>query len=130
MNTKQKLHQIKLQHWADLFREKDSSGLPAREWCAEKSISIHAYNYWKHQLKREYLESSLSDQHDIIPLTTPASDLPVPENPAALPLSCQSRDSREMYHSISISTGDVLIQASSNVSDEYLLRILKAVRHA
>lgn len=130
MNTKQKLHQIKLQQWASRFQEQASSGLTIKAWCMENNISIHTYNYWKHLLKQEYIESALSEQHDIVPLTMHASDLAVSSTPAVLPLSCQSRDSRKMYNIISISTGDVSIQVTPNVSDEYLLRILKAVRHA
>lgn len=50
-----------------------------------------------------------------------ALDLAVPSTPvAAVPLSCQSRESREMYNTISISIGEVLIQVTPNVSDEYL----------
>ncbi len=130
MNTKQKLHQIKLQQWASRFQEQASSGLTVKAWCTENNISIHTYNYWKHLLKQEYVESALSEQHDIVPLTMHAPDLAVSSTPVAVPLSCHSRDSREMYNTISISTGDVLIQVTPNVSDEYLFRILKAVRHA
>ena len=50
MNTKQKLHQIKLQQWATRFQEQASSGLTVRAWCAENNLTIHTYNYWKHKL--------------------------------------------------------------------------------
>lgn len=75
MNTKQKLHQIKLQQWASRFQEQASSGLTVKAWCTENNISIHTYNYWKHLLKQEYVESTLSEQHDIVPLTMHA---PIP----------------------------------------------------
>lgn len=130
MNTKQKIHQIKLQQWASLFQKQASSGLTVKVWCSKNNISIHAYNYWKHKLKQEYVESSLCEQHDIVPLTKNITELTNQANPIALPLSRQSPDSCEMHNTISISTGEVLIQATSKVSDEYLLRIIKAVRHA
>lgn len=130
MNTNQKLHQIKLQQWASHFQEQASSGLTVKAWCAENNITIHTYNYWKHKLKQEYVEASLTEQHDIVPLTTPVTPPALAPAKDFLPLSCQLRDSRESHNSISISIGDVVIQAAPNVSDEYLLRILKAVRHA
>lgn len=130
MNTKQKLHKIKLQQWASRFQEQASSGLTVKAWCTENNISIHTYNYWKHLLKQEYVDSTLSDEHDIVPITIPATALSAPTNLTTLSSSRQSRDSREIYNTISISTGDVLIQVTPNVSDEYLFRILKAVRHA
>lgn len=130
MNTKQKLHQIKLQQWAIRFQEQASSGLTVRAWCAENNITIHTYNYWKHKLKQEYVEASLTKQHDIVPITTTVTPLTLTPVKNFSPLSCQLRDSHESHNTISIFIGEVAIQAADHVSDEYLLRILKAVRHA
>lgn len=129
MNNKQKLHQIKLQQWAEHFRDQTSSGLTVKAWCAENNITIHTYNYWKHQLKQEYLDSALSDDHEIVPLTM---NHPLTTSPLNLPLQPQplSRDSRNSGESISISAGDIVLHVGSSVSEEHLLRILKAVRHA
>ena len=130
MNTNQKLHQIKLQQWASRFQEQASSGLTVKAWCAENNITIHTYNYWKHKFKQEYVEASLTEQHDIIPLTTPVTPPSLVLAKDFIPMSCQLHDSRELHNTISISIGEVVIQAAGHVSDEYLLRILKAVRHA
>ena len=81
MNNKQKLHQIKLKQWASLFQQQASSGLTVKVWCTENNISVYAYNYWKHKLKQEYVEASLSEQHDIVPLTTQISELTNPVTP-------------------------------------------------
>ncbi len=129
MNTKQKLHQIKLQQWAARFQKQASSGLTVKAWCNENNISIHTYNYWKHALKQEYVESTLSEQHDIVPIGQ-VSNVAIPSTPVTIPLACQSRDSRDSYNTVSITTGEILIQVASSVSDERLLCILKAVRHA
>lgn len=127
MNTKQQLHQLKLQQWAEQFREQASSGLTVKAWCERNNISIHTYNYWKHLLKQEYLESAISENHDIVPLnmTLPVSS--VSPRQSLLPLSNSLPDSS---NSISISTNDIVIQIGAAISEEHLLRILKAVRHA
>ena len=129
MNTKQKLHQIKLAHWTTLFQEQASSGLTVKAWCLEHNISIHTYNYWKHQLKMECLDSLLPAVHDIVPLTVPVS---TPSTTQCLPSTGQSLDSRELpdCNSISITCGDIQVNIGSSVSEEQLLRILKAVRNA
>lgn len=129
MNTKQKLHQIKLAHWTALFQEQASSGLTVKAWCQEQNISIHTYNYWKHQLKMECLDSLLPAAHDIVPLTVPVS---APSTTQCLPLASQSPDSRELpdCNSISITSGNIQVNIGSSVSEEQLLRILKAVRYA
>lgn len=129
MNAKQKLHQIKLAHWTAQFQEQASSGLTVKAWCLEHNISIHTYNYWKHQLKMECLDALLPTEHDIVPLT---ATLSTPSTTQCLPLSGQSLDSRELhnYNSISITSGDIQVTIGSSISDEKLLQILWAVRHA
>ena len=69
MNSKQKLNQIKLAQWAVRFQEQAASGLTAKAWCDENNITIHTYNYWKHKLKLEYMDSLLPEHHDIVALT-------------------------------------------------------------
>lgn len=134
MNAKQKIRQTKLSQWAGLFQKQASSGLTVKAWCAENNISIHTYNYWKHQLKQEYVDSVLPD---IIPLTDcltgPASDLPTPSNPQMLSangLSCDSRDLPNANNTVCISTIDIQVSISPSASEERLFRILKAVRYA
>lgn len=132
MNAKQKLHQAKLSQWASHFKEQASSGLTVKVWCTQNNISIHTYNYWKHQLKLEYIDSVLPD---IVPLT---DCLPVPcgspmTTADSLPCSGNSRDSRESNHAdneINISVGDIRITIGPSVSEELLFKVLKAVRHA
>ncbi len=60
MNNKQKIHQIKLTQWTTRFQEQAASGLTVKVWCAENNVTIHTYNYWKHKLKLEYVDSFLS----------------------------------------------------------------------
>lgn len=129
MNAKLKLHQIKLQQWAARFQEQADSGLTVKAWCDENNFSIHTYNYWKHQLKQEYVDSVLPDIVPITPLMSGTlTGLPVTENTP----SCLSRDLRESSdsNSICISSGDIRIAIGASVSDECIFRILKAVRHA
>lgn len=129
MNTRQKLHQIKLAHWTTQFQEQASSGLTVKAWCQENNISIHTYNYWKHQLKMEYLDALLPAEHDIVPLTATIS---TPSKTQCLPLSGQSLDSRKLHdnNSICITSEDIQVTIGSSISEEHLLRILRAVRHA
>lgn len=138
MNTKQKLHQAKLSQWAIRFKEQTDSGLTVKNWCNQNSISIHTYNYWKHVLKEEYVDTILPD---IIPVTSLASPLPasrdVPSKSSHITQSglSFSLDSRESNNScdasqIRIAIGDAKISFASTVSDEMICRIIRAVRHA
>lgn len=129
MNAKQKLHSAKLAHWTALFKEQASSGLTVKAWCLEQGISIHTYNYWKHQLKMECLDSLLPSDHDIVPLTTPIITATTPELLCPNDMLRNSRESRD-YNAISISCRDVQITIGSSVSEDRLFALLKAVRHA
>lgn len=137
MNNKQKLHQIKLNQWGEHFQEQAASGLTVKARCEENNITIHTYNYWKHKLKLEYLDSLLPSEYDIVAL--PPNLLPTPTSvraqfPDTTPL-CQLRDSCKSHDiphtdSICITMGDIRISADPSVSEEKLLQILKVMRHA
>ena len=134
MNTKQKLHQIKLQEWIQHFQNQAASGLTVKDWCLQNDISIHTYNYWKHKLKEEYLQASLPD---IVPLTTSQLSAAGHNSTAAahslnpynysFNKSLESGDSLDTIH---IACGNIQLSIGSSVSEEHLLRILKAVRYA
>lgn len=130
MNAKQKLHQAKLAQWAVRCKEQTDSGLTVKAWCEQNSISVYTYNYWKHQLKSEYINSLMPD---IVPLSLPpatSSQSVAPDCPdTPVPDLRQSRDSRDRA-CIHISTTGIDIAVSSSADDELLMRLIKAVRYA
>ena len=70
MNANQKLHQARLCEWAARFRDQKASGLTVPSWCEQNHLSVHAYNYWKHQLKQEAVGQMLPE---IVPLSLPGT---------------------------------------------------------
>lgn len=78
MKSKQLIHQALLNEWGSRISEQKASGLTVREWCEQNDLSIHKYNYWKHQLKEELLSQVMPD---IAPLPCPAgAPLTVPDD--------------------------------------------------
>ncbi|MCD8249451.1 MAG: hypothetical protein LUC60_06325 [Lachnospiraceae bacterium] len=130
MNAKQKLHQAKLAQWAVRCKEQTDSGLTVKAWCEQNNISVYTYNYWKHQLKSEYINSLMPD---IVPVSLPPVTSSQPVAPGCLdtpvPDLRQSRDSRDRA-CIHISTPGIDIAVSSSADDELLMRLIKAVRYA
>lgn len=118
MNTTKQLQQFKLDQWAGLCKEQAQSGLTVKQWCNQNGYTIHTYNYWKHRLKENYVESAL---HDIVSITPP--------DPGVLPVSRDSHDSG-ITNSISILLGNTTISLDVSTSDEMLCRIITALRHA
>ncbi|MBE5872191.1 MAG: hypothetical protein E7294_13205 [Lachnospiraceae bacterium] len=69
MNTSKVVHQAKLNTWADLIRDQQSSSLSVASWCEQHQLSKDQYYYWKRKLKDHYVEAQLPD---IVPITSPA----------------------------------------------------------
>lgn len=123
MNTRQKLHQLRMNEWATRFSDQKASGLTVKEWCDQNDLSIHTYNYWKHALKEE-LASQVPP--DIVPIMIPessASLAPIESNDSIL-TNCAIRSTAKLtYNNLSI-------EFDSDISEAFLTAIIKAVRHA
>lgn len=123
MNTRQKLHQLRMNEWATRFSDQKASGLTVKEWCGQNDLSIHTYNYWKHALKEELASQVLPD---IVPIMIPessASLTPIESNDSIL-TNCAIRSTAKLtYNNLSI-------EFDSDISEVFLTAIIKAVRHA
>ena len=125
MNAKQKIHKANLSKWSNLIQDQQTSGLTIKTWCDQNNVSFHAYNYWKHLLKEEYVNSILPE---IVPIPKPDA-ISVREDNTQLEL----RDSRDSYNTpqaITVSIGDIRIEIGSTASDKMITSIIKAVRYA
>ena len=134
MNTKQKLHQLHLNEWTSRFTVQKSSGLTVRQWCEQNNYSIHTYNYWKHVLKEELASQVLPD---IVPIVIPeTAALPESTLPFASVTSSLSESSltnraiRSTPVTATLTIGDIAIQVGSDISEDFLRTIIKAVRYA
>ena len=130
MSVNQKIHQLKLNEWTARFSEQKASGLSAKQWCAQNGFTIHAYNYWKRQLKEELAGQLLPD---IVPLSLPVASaealplLPVRESVTEARANCANPVNRA---TAKLTIGDASIEVDDQVSEAFLLSLIKAVRHA
>lgn len=128
MKAKEKVRKANLTQWSTKFHDQASSGLTVKEWCSQNNISIYAFYYWKRITKDAYVDSIIPD---IVPV---APSLPMVNDS----VSDSPQDSRDLYNfskstaqdKISISVGDTHIEIGSSASDELILAIVRAVRHA
>ena len=129
MNAKQKLHQAKLNEWANRFAEQKAQGLSNKEWCRINNVSIHSYNYWKHILKEELVDQVLPD---IVPVSlSPIVSHSLPAAPShSLLSSSTSCTIRANCATYKLSVNGFDFELDSNVSVEFLSTLLKAVRYA
>lgn len=123
MNSKQKLHQIHLNEWAVRFSDQKSSGLTVKQWCEQNNFTIHTYNYWKHVLKEELASQVLPD---IVPLALPEIQTPM----LTVPVPDSSLANRSIRATAKLTFHDVSVEFDSDISEDFLRTILKAVRYA
>lgn len=131
MSAKNKLHQLRLQEWTSRFSEQKSSGLTVKQWCDQNDISIHAYNYWKHQLKEEVVEQVLPD---IVPISLPTTaDQPnaiasVGNTIRSNRANCTNRTNPASL--IKLSINGISIELDPSVPETFLFALIKAARYA
>ena len=131
MNTRQKLHQIHLNEWTSRFADQKASGLTVRQWCEQNNYSVHSYNYWKHILKEELASQMLPD---IVPLTAPqAVSLHESMAPAASMADCSSvsclTNRSIRTNTATLTVNDISIQVQSDIPEDFLRTLIKAVRY-
>ena len=123
MNTRQKLHQLRMNEWATHFSDQKASGLTVREWYDQNDLSIHTYSYQKHALKEELASQILPDIVPIVISEPSASPAPIVSNDPALTNHAIRSTAKLTYNNISI-------EFDSDISKPFLVTIIQAVRHA
>lgn len=126
MNARQKLHQVHLNEWVTRFAEQKAAGLTNKEYCELHHISIHSYNYWKRVLKEQVVDHMLPD---IVPVTLPST---IPNAATSIPTqsfthnraNCTNRTTNQL------TINGIAIELASDVSEEFLRTLIKAVRYA
>lgn len=109
MNTKIVATNYQMQEWMDIIRDCRTSGLTVQQCCDEKNLSRPTYYYWLNKIRKTAIES-VESSPAFVELKPPA-----PTSNSASP--------------VSIYVGEARIDLPENISDEFLIRILKAVAH-
>jgi hypothetical protein len=51
MDVQKVTHEIRLQQWIGIIKERRSSGKSVKSWCEEKGISEKSYFYWQRRVR-------------------------------------------------------------------------------
>ena len=98
--------EYRLQGWAEIVRDCQSSGLTNREFCAQRGISEKTYYYWLRKLR-----------------VTAAASMPTPQ----LVRLEESRESPEK-HRIEIRYGEAELKLPADVDLKAVVVLLNALR--
>ncbi len=111
MNSVVVKNELQLSHWAELIRECQTSGMKQTDWLQSKGITKDQYYYWRRKVRDQALDavnasfvemnvSAMNDKNTDIQPTVPAA---------------------------SISMGKYTLEICESASQDFLLRLLKAV---
>ena len=131
MNARQKIHQVHLQEWTIRFAEQKASGLTVKQWCEQNHYSFHSYNYWKRLLKEEVVDQTLPD---IVPVTLSAFSDPgssLETDPSAIRAIRTNRaNCTNDTDIVNLQFNGISVGVSSSVSEDFLAKLLRAIRYA
>lgn len=65
MNTREIAVEYRLAHWAQIMKERLSSGKTIREFCASAGYNEHVYYYWQRRLREAACQELVSATQDI-----------------------------------------------------------------
>lgn len=132
MSTRSIINKAKLEEWASRFSDQKASGLTVADWCQQNGVSRHCFFYWKRKLRDEVVTQALPE---IVPLSVPLA--PVSENnPPAFPItdrtckSCTSCATFTTAPCARVHIGGITVELDPSLPEEFISRIIKAVRHA
>ena len=113
--------QFRLQQWAEALRDHKESGLTVMEWCRLHNVSKYQYYYRQRQV-RKYAAQQLA-------LQVPETSKPVfVEVDADMYQKPAQAEQTFPVVSACIRTGNTDILLSDGASEEFLIRIIRAVR--
>jgi hypothetical protein len=119
--------QVKMQFWLNAIRECRSSGLTNQAWCEQNNLSLKSYYYWIAKIRKLAIEDIPRKDHGLsLPCATSQTSSSSDEIFTDVPVPISRQSSSDFAAVIHIS--DITIDISENVSSEFLVSILKAVR--
>lgn len=74
MEIKQVIQDVRLQEWADNFRDQKASGLSIVSWCKENNIGSGSYYYWLKKLRKVAIEQfpERLEETTFVPIQVPS----------------------------------------------------------
>lgn len=112
---------VRRSYWTDIIRRCNQSGIAKVEWMRQNNISEKSYYYWQKKLRDEAAMMLIEDESIHQPELTNNRFV---ELPSSHVIPAQSSCP------VTLQKGDLRIELNESVSDEFLMRILKAVNHA
>lgn len=111
-------HAIRREKWKSIIQECNDSGMKKSEWLASHNINPKTYYTWQRKLRMEIGTELVLAQNNALASAQPQPDF------------CQLTSSVPNVQTKAVIRADRLsVEVDEDISDEFLLRILRAVTH-
>ena len=107
-------HAMRRERWKQIIQECNNSGALKKDWLKEHNINPKLFYRWQQKLRMEIGTELVLAQQNI---QAPAQFEPL--NPAAL-------QDNLVCNSVIVRCGSVSIEVDENISDAFLLRLIRA----
>ena len=101
-------HKVRRQFWIEQIRLCNESGIPKKEWLRQHGLSQKSFYYWQKKLRME-LALEVTKRESVF---------------VQIPDPCSKTGSAVIH------CGNAEIEITDSISDDLLVRILKAVSNA
>ena len=109
-------------------KERSETGMTVADWCARYNVSEKSYWYY-HKLLGDDLALSFSDEISETLVPMPTREAPAAVSEFSLLEKPAVTGSAEVSSSIRLQAGNISIEIPEDISDDFLIRIMKAVSH-
>ena len=119
---------MKFQLWLKRFKDQGESGLTVKDYCNQNNLSLKAYYYWHRKavnfafIQKEKVQAE-SLSKPVMNAVSCTDSAPKTEF-VSVPVCSTDRKPAAQIH-----IGEAVIDINDGISDELLIRIMKAASH-
>ena len=120
-------HEMRLNNWRHVVEECNNrpQGVTVKQWLTDNGINEKVYYYWLRRVRQAAYDQMKSEQSGELAVT---SDNRV--SYAEITLTGNPSSERSFHPVATISSGNINIDISEHASEEFLIRLMRAKKHA
>jgi len=119
-------HEMRLKNWEHVVEEcnRRPEGVTVKQWLSENGINVKVYYYWLRRVRQAAYDQMKLEQSGELAVT---SDRRV--SYAEITLTGNTSSGPAMHPVAVISSGNLSIDISENASEEFLMKLMRAIKY-
>ncbi len=120
-------HEARLNNWKHIIEECTNrpNGVTVKQWLSDNGIHEKVYYYWLRRVRQAaYDQLKTENTGSLVP--SPNNSVSYAEITLTQSIPTRSRDNTVAV----LSTGNISIDISESASEEFLIKLMRAMRHA